>query len=348
MTARPWLDVHRDDLRVLFEALELTDDWRDDDAELVAYMESRWLRDEHGQQPDKPRFTPKQEAAARPILDRLGLSRQVEPPATEYDEVLVLGAATLGMYRRLDLVQAAGVRAAALTVLTGPRPHERGTRELEAQAKGAPVEVGDAAASVRRDGGATELLDPAGRFPARPGWDGGTHRWQLKLLRAAGVDDGLAGAILFPSEAHLAELLVTKLYPAARPVGTEHAAPHEVINELGQRPWAVRTWEAPGPIPLLRVLNGSPVGRGERPSRPTSISTFDDWLDRYGADPVPRSILCVVNQPHIGRVRLELLEHIRTIGRTDLTLDFAGCGVLADSPVNVQIGEIPAYALADR
>jgi hypothetical protein len=345
---RRWLDVHRADLRALFAALELTADWSDDDAELVAYMESRWLRDEHGQQPDKPRFTAEQEAAARPIMDRLGFSRQVEPPAGEHDEVLVLGAATLGMYRRLDLVQVAGVRAAALTVLTGPRPHERGTRELEAAAAGTAVEAANAAASVRRDGGATELLDPKGRFPARPGWDGAAHRWQLSLLRAAGVDDGLAAAILFPSEADLAELVLTKLHPAVRLVATEHAPPHEVTNELGQRSWAVRTWKAPGPIPELRVLNGEPVHRGDRPSRPTSISTFDEWLQRYSATRASRRILCVVNQPHIGRVRLELLEHVRAIGRTDLTLDFAGCGVLADSPVNVQLGEIPAYALADR
>ena len=348
MTGRPWLEEHREDIGALFEALELSAEWREDDAELISYMELSWLRGEHGQQPDKPTFTPEQEAAARPILERLGFSRQIEPPAPEYDEILVFGAATLGMYRRLDLVQATGVRADALTVLAGLRPHERGARELEAREKGTSVSAEHAAASVRRDGGATELLDLTGRFSARPGWDAGGHLWQLELLRAADVDDGLAGAILFPSEAHLAELVLTKIYPGAQPVSTQHAPPHEVTNELGQRPWAVRTWEAPGPVPVIRVLNGSPVNRGERPSRPTSISTFDEWLDRYQADPTPRSILCVVNQPHIGRVRLELVEHVETIGRSDLTLDFAGCGVLADSPVNVQLGEIPAYALADR
>ncbi len=318
---------HRATLRRLFVALDADDHWTDDDLALVEYMESTWLGHEHGQQTGKPDFTPQQEAAAMPLLDALGLCTRVEPPSDRYDEIVVMGAAGIGLHRRLELVRTSGVTADGLTVLAGLRPHER----------------------AARDGGLDELLDAEGRFAAAPQWTPPALLTRIAaLLTESGVDPYDAAAIAMPHETALAELLVHKQWPSARPVRTRHLPPHAVENELGQRRWALRDLVVEGSVPVIRVLNGAPVERPNRPSRPTSRSTFLEWLSEVAPTPAARRVLVVVNQPHLGRVRLALLDLLDEVGRHDLTLEFAGCETLASGGILVHLGEIPAWIRADR
>lgn len=333
-----WLDRHRAELRALFEALGLESSWvGSDDEALIRYMERVWLGREHGAQVGKPTFTAAQQQAALPLLDRLGFVAQVDPDAERYDEVVVLGASGIGLHRRLELVRTSGVEAPVLTVLAGMRPHER-----------AP-----------RDGGLSELLAPGGRFAAAPGWELPPALAHCQAALAADLEgdltgeerarrDLLAAAQAFPHETALAELLLAKQWPGLVATGTRHAPPHPVVNELGQREWDWRTFEAPGPFAQIRVLNGAPVERHGAPSRPTAISTIREWLAR--SEPSGRRrILGVVNQPHIPRNRLELPELLRREGRPDLELHLAGCGAsLATSGIVLVLGEIPAFINADR
>jgi hypothetical protein len=322
-----WLDRNRTKLRELFDVLELSDRWSDEPAELLAFMEAEWLGSEHGGQRDKVALPPEMADAARPMLAALGLAGRVPPPSDRYDEVIVLGAAAGGLHRRMALVREAGVVAEGLTVLAGLRPHERGAR----------------------DGGIDELLAVDGRFSAAPGWVAApelTDRARDLSTVSAGQFD--AAAALFPSETALAELLLLKQWPLARRVGDVVGPAHPVENELGQRPWALRVWQQVGPIPWLRVLNGAPVDRSPRPPRPTSRSTLVEWFDLVVQKRPVKTVLAVVNQPHIGRVRLDLLEEMDALGRSDIDMDFAGCETLADVNVLLQLGEIPAWIRADE
>jgi len=326
-----WLETNRDTLRELFHVLQADVHWSDDPETLVRWMEQNWLGAEHGRQAGKPVFDDDMQRDARPLLAELGFTGRVEPPGSTYDEVIVLGAAGAGLHRRLELVRTSGIHAAGLTVLAGLRPHER----------------------QRRDGGLAELLSPEGRFAAAPGW---TTPPQLQhaqmLLHDAGVeDDYLAAAITFPAETDLAELLLIKQWPGAHVSTTVHGPPHPVTNELGQRPWALRTWTSEGPLPVLRVLSGAPVERaatsGEpRPPRPTTASTFDEWLVLIGENTSPQRVLAVVNQPHLQRVREQLTGILR---RRDcpITLDVAGCETLSDVDIVLVLGEIPASIRTD-
>lgn len=323
-----YLERNRSRLRWLFEALgKPTDIVEGDDVALEAHLLSRWLGSEHGLSSGKEQYTPDQEAAARPILRELDVVDRIDPPSgARYDEVLVMGAAAIGIHRRLELVRESGVRAPRLTVLTGLRPHE-----------GNP-----------RDGTTDELLAIDGRMAAAAGWRppaGLVAR--ADLLQGQGVDPLTAARVLFPGESDLTELLLTKQWATAMPRTTVHAAaPHPIENELGQRDYLLRTWEVDGPILELRVLNGAPVDRGDRPPRPTSTSTLLEWLALPGSDHVERALV-VVNQPHLHRVGLEVRELLRDEGH-DLDVEVAGCEPSTDSSVQLLLGEVAARIALER
>ncbi|MCU1484389.1 MAG: hypothetical protein JWN67_1135 [Actinomycetia bacterium] len=330
--ATAWFDLHRERLRELFRVLGISDHWSDDLGQLVRWMEETWLGAEHGRQSGKPVYTPADRDAALPLLTEMGLVGAVEPPADRYGEIVVLGAAGIGLHRRLGLVRSSGVTADGLTVLAGLRPHEQ----------------------QERDGGLDELLDAGGRFAAAPGWGvPALLARQRDLLAAAGIDDQhAAAAVVLPSETDLAELLLLKQWPEAVAVSTTHAPPHPVVNELGQRAWALRTWRAEGQVSTLRLLNGTPVERrgsdgSPRPSRPTTRSTFAEWMALVAADTSPSSILAVVNQPHLGRVRLQLRSQLADGDLAGVHLDVAGCATLAEVDLVLVLGEIPAWIRAD-
>ena len=239
-----WLDGERANLRKLFDVLGSGDHWVDDDVALIEFMERTWLGSEHGEQLGKPVFTDDQQAAALPILTDMGFVDRVEPRRSRYDEILLLGASAIGLHRRLELIRKTNVAASRLTVLAGLRPHER----------------------QARDGSLSELMAPDGRFAAAPGWEPpATLAHQARLLGETDVDDYLAAAALLPHETALARLLIAKQWPDVRPVGTEHQEPHPIENELGQRHWVTRTYATSGAVQEIRILNGAPVQRGDRP-----------------------------------------------------------------------------------
>ena len=327
-----YLEDHRELLVALFDALGKDADWSDDPEVLVSHTLPRWLGTEHGSVGSKEHFTPAQIEAARPILAELGLTRRIEPSADTYDEIVVLGAAGIGLHRRLELVRTSQVSAAQLTVLAGMRPH-----------------VG--AAGSGRDGRIGELLAADGRFAAAPGWHppvGLVHR--ARLLLEVGVDEDLAAQILLPSETDLARLLLTKQWPELRCTQIVPAcdAEPEPSPELGHREVLRYEWEGPPHLPQARVLNGAPVARPHGPPRPTTASTLEEWIEQIPSDPDPRRVLFVVNQPHLGRVSLVLDEILGPLDAPTVQVEIAGCETLPNVGIHLLLGEIPARIAAEK
>ena len=319
-----YLDRHRRTVAELFAALG--ENPPQDDGDLVKYMERRWLRGEHGPGEGKPNYGPEIKERAWPLLRRLGLVDRVAPPRGEYDEVLVMGAASIGLHRRLELVRISGVQAPRLTILAGQRPH----------------------GGYARDGALDELLAADGRFAAVEGWQPpGILSFQASLL-PQGLNALLAARILLPSETDLARLLLSKQWPGAilSEVEVDRDVP-DVTNELGPRTFITETYRMDGPIPVVQLWNGHAVERRDRdgnplPARPTSRSTVQEWIAARA--PLPARVLAVVNQPHLSRVRQDIREELDHLQPTQtVDLDVAGCEALIDSAdLNLLLGEIPA------
>jgi hypothetical protein len=322
-----YLERHREKLHELFGILD--ESWPSDDTSLIAHMESRWLGTEHGPGASKRVFDEGTKERAWPLLRELEVVDRADPPRAAYDQVIVMGAAGIGLYRRLEVVRLSGVAAQSLTVLAGLRPHS----------------------GLPRDGALNELLAEDGRFAAADGWTP-----PPLLIRQAGllgdIDQLTAARIVIPSETHLARLLLGKHWPDVRLDSiTVDSAPYGVTNELGSRDIVLETYRSQGAIPLLRILNGAPVRRDAggtpRPARPTSRSTIREWIE-VAADGA-RSVLVVVNQPHLSRVRLDVLDELAKAGQADLDVDVAGAHALRDSAdLNLLLGEIPARINAER
>jgi hypothetical protein len=322
-----YLDRHREDIRELFAVLG--EDWLGDDDALVSHMATRWLGAEHGPGAAKRVFSEDAKSKAWPLLRRLNLVDRADPPKDRYDQVVVMGAAGIGLYRRLEVVRQSGVTAGSLTVLAGLRPHS----------------------GLSRDGALDELLATGGRFAAADGWaPPPLLAHQAALL--GDIDQLTAAQVVTPSETDLARLLLGKHWPDLRLAAvTVDTAPDGVTNELGGRDILLETYQSQGQIPVLRILNGAPVRRDgdgtPRPARPTSRSTIREWI-ALGMDGA-RSILVVVNQPHLSRVRLDVLDELVKAGHADLDVDVAGAHALRDSAdLNLLLGEIPARINAER
>lgn len=322
-----YLEQHRETLRELFALLG--EEWPGNDADLIRHMERRWLGAEHGPGAGKRVFPQEIKDEAWPLLRKLEVVDRVDPRRESYDQVVVMGAAGIGLYRRLELVRISGVRADSLTVLAGLRPHS----------------------GLARDGGLDELLAPDGRFAAAKAWTPPPLLAHQSAL-LGDIDPLRAAQILTPSETDLARLLLVKHWPDARLDGvTVDTVGGSVVNELGRREILMETYNSSGPIPVLRILNGAPVRRDHdglaRPARPTTRSTLREWITT--AMPGARDVLVVVNQPHLSRVRLDVLDELATAGHHDMSVDLAGADALRDSAdLNLLLGEIPARINAEH
>ena len=90
------------------------------------------------------------------------------------------------------------------------------------------------------------------------------------------------------------------------------------------------------------MVNCAPVQRPGRPSRPTALSTLDEWVSlTTETGPLPRCVLVVVNQPHLKRVYGEVTRRLDELGHGAVEVDVAGCET-ADAGVLLLLGEVPA------
>jgi hypothetical protein len=329
-----YLSHHRDRIRRLFGLLDepWDEQFERDPVALVRWMEQHWLGGEHGPGETKRAFTAAEQDAVWPLLGEFGLVDRLEPSRCAYDEVVVLGAAGIGIYRRLGLVRESGVTASRLTVLAGQRPHS----------------------GLSRDGDLDELLAEDGRFGAAAGWRPPAGLEEVaRILRDAGLDALTAARAAVPSETDLARLLLGKHWPELRLLGVRPAPDRqEVVNELGFRSVA---WEDYGGVPAfgtVQLLDAAPVKRWsssgeELAARPTSRSQLREWAQALDGRP-PDSLLVVVNQPHLARVRLDVEDEVAVLAGP-VEVEVVGCEVLRGGALdlNLVLGEIPARINAE-
>ncbi len=224
------------------------------------------------------------------LLHRSSICQEVRPSASEYDEVVVLGAAATGMWRRLVHVNESGVHASVLTLLAGRRPHLG--------------RAGDG-----RDGHGDELLGSEGRFPAAPGWRPPDLLASPVDAARSDLDSWTVAAQRFPDETALALLLLDRRWPSTR----EGVATRSTRLSDGRTVVGDITCDAdgflertgvPGRFERIRVLDCPSVARPNGSDRPTSRSTISAWFER-DRPPVSgsrRRILVVSGQPHLARV----------------------------------------------
>ena len=324
-----YLARYRLEIERLFELLHMGA--VPDDGELVSVMERRWLGGEHGPGSGKAVFDVEQTERAWPILRAMDLVDRVNPSRPRYDEIVVMGAAGIGLHRRLELVRLSGVHASGLSILAGLRPHSGHS--------GVNPHSG-----LARDGAIDELMASDGRFASAPGWEPPANLVYLsQILASTGADPIMSAQVLLPSETDLARLLLGKQWPQAALLGVTVGTDAGEANELGPRRILVEEWALQAAsVPIARIFNGAPVSRGPgRPARPTSLSTVREWAATTDLTHV-RSVLIVVNQPHLTRVRTQIERELASAGLGDLQVDVAGCEALRESAdINLLLGEIP-------
>jgi hypothetical protein len=253
------------------------------------------------------------------ILWSSALVRGREPGREVYEEVVVLGAASAGMWRRLEFVARRRISTPVLTVLAGRRAH------LWAMGNG-------------RDGDVGALLGPGGPFPAADGWVAPARlidRWD----RSAHADGWRLAAELFTDESSLALALIDRMWPDAMSARIGTTVLPDGREVVGRVTLAAGGYlEREGVVPDLarvRVLDAPPVRRSNGPSRPTTASTLSEWIARgVGSTGGRRRVLVVTGQPHLARVE-RTLEALGASARLDADLEVAGCS--ARPPVRTAV-----------
>jgi len=243
-----------------------------------------------------------------------------------YDEVVVLGAATRGIWRRLVLLEDARIDADLLTVLAGRRPHLGRT-------------------GAGRDGDVDALLDHAGPFPASNGWTPPPGLVARRRARADDADSWLLAADLFPDETALALMLIDR----RRLVGTLDARRTTRLPDGREVAGAVRCApggfleceEVAGRFGRIRVLDGPPVPRSTGRPRPTTASTLAAWVAQGEAAPAGRRrrILVISSQPHLARVG-RILDELCVASRLRADIEVAGCPAPPDIRPGVVLREL--------
>lgn len=254
------------------------------------------------------------------------------PATTIYDEVVVLGAAARGIWRRLALLDEARVGASTLTVLAGRRPH-----------------LGRAGGG--RDGDIDALLGHGGPFPEAAGWLPPARLVERRQGRG-GQDGWRVAAELFPDETSLALMLVNRrhLTGSSVPGGTTRLNDgREVAGDVRAASDGFLICDGgAGRFRHLRVLDGSPVHRNTGPPRPTTISTLTAWISQgEGVEAGHRRILVVSSQPHLARVD-RLLQELRAAQRLSADIEVAGCPAPADVRPGVVLRELALEAAHER
>jgi hypothetical protein len=242
------------------------------------------------------------------------------PETQDYDEIVVLGAAARGIWRRLAFVDEHALRSPVLTVLAGRRPHLR-------------------AAGAGRDGDIRALLDPGGPFPPDAAWQAPASLVARRAALGADADPWDVAAGLVPDETALAFLLLDRRWPRAGSSTTTLLADgREVVGEIEcGSDGSLTRGAVEGRFGTVRVLDGHPVHRANGRARPTTASTLADWLRRDpGADgPRSRRILVVSSQPHLHRVE-RILAELDASARLHADLEVTGC----DAPHDVRPGVV--------
>lgn len=279
-------------------------------------------------------------ASARSVVERLvgtaDLTEGREPAHDDYDEVVVLGAASSGILRRLGFVRDRTIRSPVLTVLAGRRAHLGRT-------------------GGGRDGDADALTGEHGAFAAAEGWRAPTALAPAGAGCSPEEDPWRRAQRLFPDETSLALLLLDRTWPAApgRPApATRLADGRLVVGEVRGPRGPAPVLEVHNPAPpftTVRVLDAPAIHRATGRARPTTASTLAVWAGLHaGGRSAPRCapggvrtgrILVVSNQPYLRRVQHTVRAIAGRLGRPPEAFDVVGPAAPATTRLGVLLRE---------
>lgn len=322
LTERRFIEPYGQEIKGVMDALGMGGLWSDDPPQLANNIVPRWKRGEYGH--GQNGFSDAQIAAAMPLLESMGLAKEVLPPVTDKPlaKVVIFGATTTAIVRRLDLLDTfveAGGQFDGVDILVGQRPAERG-------------EHGG------RDGRIKDLMGTDGKYPGHPIMDNPWARASLgpafDILRKQKewdlTETDLArialmkrwGSNLTPHHFNLQIADVTT--DGAPAEGVQFFTPSVSLREEGipekeQAParavmditynvnFQTVNGEFAQDTTPLTLVNGAAVrrtdgkGRAVKP-RPTTRSTIEEWINRHAPQQKGAGVLFITGAPHAQRM----------------------------------------------
>lgn len=288
-----FFESYKPELQELFDVFDW--DWSEDPAQVNAQLRKMIGLDHTDISRLQP--TPEQEDAAMTIFDRMGLLSEILPSEpTDYNDIVVPGATTMAIKRRLQVRKNAldaGSTTKKTTILNGQRPRDRidRTNDEIIQAMG-----------VDKDNPwiARELKKGSDAFST-----------ETELGRAAAL-----GLINLPhAQVRRMDLPLIGTNAARR---ESDAMPRNITD------YHYRDKDGQDII----VVNGRAVDRGideegqRREPRPTTMSTIEEWIERHTPNKNDR-VLFVVSQPHALRMGREIIQALQQHGLSDIKVDIA-------------------------
>lgn len=322
-----YFEPYKEELHELFVALGREHEWADNPEDMLSYIRSGWIGQEHGNSTEKDQFTDEQVAAAMPILEKLNLTSELIPEkGAKFDQTIVVAGTTTANYRRFQLTRDAredGVELGEEIWLVGQRPREA------------------------RDGTDEALLSPEGPYA---GFDYSDNPWAERAKQM--IEESSEGDNWKFTETDTARVALLKVIDAK-------AQPHRIdlnITSVNGEPTGQQTPVDGAPARFMTdyyyetedgheiiLLNGAAVERknGDKvlPPRHTTASVTKEWLERHAPKENAR-VLYVTGNPHSLRTTQDTYKVLADMGRDDIELVVAGTTPAANSPIQTYLGEV--------
>jgi len=321
-----FFDTEKDNLRELFTSLGREQTWTDELGGIVDYVRQRWVGKEHGTN-GKDAYTPEQEAAALPILRRMGFYDEVLPPiGSSYDQIDIIGGFMRVNHERISFVK--NLLDSGRISLTGPVVFWAGQR-LRDEKEAESLE---------------ELMDSNGRYY---GADVFENKWVQRQTSLSWESNELWWRP-FASETELARLGLLKVYGADL---TMHRAQlqlgvHQSEAEVPSRLVVDYRYKLDDKHEMI-IMNARAVQRkGGGVSRHTTVSCAEESLAMY--PPKEQSkLLLVSGNPHTQRTAREVRQVLAEHDRGDVTLEVSGPAAGSKATLQLVLGEVGSQLCLD-
>lgn len=317
-----FFELYKGDTKSLFTALNRMGEWSDDPNDMLPYMRSGWIGNEHGNSTEKDQFTQEETDAAMPILAHMGLTTELLPnPGEHFDQVVIVGGTMVANKRRIDLVKRAladGVEMDKVIFWVGQRPREA------------------------RDGTNDELMSIEGRFA---GEDVETNTWVQRKLANGSFEAANKWGL---TETDLGRLAVNKVFGGdLQPyrIDLKVTDSNDPEQHLPQKLDGVPTrditdyrFKTPEGQEII-LMNAAAVKRGDAPARHTTRSCTEEWEKRFVPEEGAR-VLYITGNPHSIRTTQDTYKVLQDLGRTNVELVVAGTAPAEGTPIQSFLGEV--------
>jgi hypothetical protein len=301
-----FFDDNEDTLYDLFTALGREDKWCDNPEALLPYTQAKWVGLDHGNSSEKDQFDPDQEAAAKDVLQRLGLQEQVLPPAGRYEQIVIIGGMMRVNRERIKfmkhLIETHEVQADQIVFWAGQR--------LRDNRDDAQVSAMDLKALS-----ADEWVQDELSRPTKPGYRS-RFATETELARLAYLE-------------HFSHAELSRTNPATRP---------SLVDGIPDRNFASYTFTANG-YPELTLMDCAAVERPAGPARHTTGSCATEWLEEVTLSDKAQ-VLVVAGNPHILRNIRDIRRATRQNERPDIELTVCGPAANPAASIQLYLGEV--------